>query len=90
MSIFEIIMLICFGSAWPFSIYRSYTSRSVEGKSLVFLFVLLLGYTAGIFHKIFYNYDNVIYLYALNFLLVSVDVVLYFRNLKFAEVRIEK
>lgn len=89
MSIFEIIMLICFGSAWPFSIYRSYTSRSVEGKSLIFLLVLLLGYTAGIFHKIFYNFDNVIYLYAFNFLLVSVDALLYLRNLKLAPVKVD-
>lgn len=31
MSIFEVIMLICFGAAWPFSIYKSYTSTSTSG-----------------------------------------------------------
>ena len=57
MSIFEIIMLICFGAAWPLSIYKSYTSRSTEGKSVSFLIVILIGYVAGILHKIF----NLIY-----------------------------
>ncbi|HNW30537.1 MAG TPA: hypothetical protein PKN50_18825 [Spirochaetota bacterium] len=82
MSIFEIIMLICFGSAWPFSIYRSWKSKSVKGKSLVFLFIVMVGYLAGIMHKVFFNYDNVIYLYITNFSLVTIDTALYFRNRK--------
>ncbi len=81
MSIFEILMLISFGSAWPFSIYRSFTSRSNEGKSFVFLLVVLLGYLAGILHKLFYNFDMVIYLYILNFSMVAVDIIIYRRNL---------
>ena len=80
MSIFEAIMLICFGTAWPFSIYKSYTSRSNEGKSLFFLLVVLIGYLFGMLHKMIYNFDQVIYLYMLNFCLVSTDVILYFRN----------
>jgi hypothetical protein len=80
MSIFEIIMLICFGSAWPFSIYRSYASQSVKGKSLVFLIIVLVGYLAGILHKVFFNYDGVVYLYMVNFTLVAVDTGLYVRN----------
>jgi len=80
MSIFEIIMLICFGAAWPFSIYRSYTSRSIAGKSLFFLLVLLLGYASGILHKIFFSFDRVIFLYILNFIMVGIDTVLYYRN----------
>ena len=36
MSIFEAIMLICFGAAWPFSIYKSYTSRENTGKSILY------------------------------------------------------
>jgi hypothetical protein len=79
MSIFEIIMLICFGSAWPFSIYRSYTSKSVKGKSLVFLVIVLVGYMAGILHKIFFNFDGVVYLYMVNFTLVAVDTGFYIR-----------
>ena len=53
MSILEIVMLICFGAAWPFSIRRAILSKSVEGKSLVFLVIIWFGYLAGILHKLF-------------------------------------
>lgn len=87
MSILEAIMLICFGFAWPFSIYTSYTARSAKGKSVIFLIVLLIGYTAGILHKIFYAYDYVIFLYILNFCLVSIDTLLYVRNKRYDKLR---
>lgn len=80
MSILEAIMLICFGMAWPFSIARSIKARSAEGKSLFFLVILLIGYASGIGNKIFFNYDFVLYLYILNFLMVATDTVLWFRN----------
>ncbi|MBN2781490.1 MAG: hypothetical protein JXR21_05960 [Candidatus Marinimicrobia bacterium] len=80
MSYFEIVMLICFGAAWPFSIYRSWVSRSTKGKSLLFMLIVMCGYVAGMLHKVVFNYDLVIFLYGLNFLMVSVDVFLYFRN----------
>jgi hypothetical protein len=80
MSPFEIIMLVCFGLAWPFSIYKSYTSRQVGSKSLIFLVALLIGYVAGILHKLFFLYDAVIFLYILNGAMVSIDIALYIRN----------
>lgn len=82
MSIYEIIMLICFGAAWPFSIYRSYTSNTTGGKSVFFLFIILFGYAAGIANKLFYRFDNVIYLYCLNLTMVFCDTLLWFRNKK--------
>lgn len=82
MSLFEIIMLLCFGAAWPFSIYKSLKSKSNNGKSFIFLLVVMIGYLSGILHKMFYSYDLVIYLYALNFLMVSVDAILWLRNNK--------
>lgn len=80
MSIFEIIMLICFGAAWPASIYRSYVSRTTAGKSLLFLLIVEVGYIAGIFHKVLNSPDLVIYLYVLNGIMVFVDMMLYWRN----------
>lgn len=80
MSIFEVIMLLCFGAAWPSSIYKSYSSRSSKGKSIVFLVIVLIGYIAGIFHKVFYNLDWVVFLYALNGLMILLDIFLYIRN----------
>ena len=78
--IFEIIMLVCFGLAWPFSIYKSWKSREVGSKSFIFLLALFVGYIAGIVHKLFFAYDPVIYLYILNGVLVGIDMALYVRN----------
>ncbi|OPY85945.1 MAG: hypothetical protein A4E71_01834 [Smithella sp. PtaU1.Bin162] len=80
MSIFEIMMLICFGISWPISIYKSYKSRSTGGKSVVFLYIVSVGYVAGILHKIFYYYDGVIIFYIFNLLMVLIDTALYYRN----------
>lgn len=82
MSPFEILMLLCFGSAWPVSIYKSWKSRQTGGKSLAFLFIIWSGYVAGTIHKIFYLYDPVIILYILNAVMVATDIALYFRNMR--------
>lgn len=79
MSIFEIGMLVCFGSSWPFAVAKTYKTKNVKGKSILFLSLILIGYVFGILHKIFYNYDYVIYLYVLNGIMVLADIVLYFR-----------
>ena len=76
MSAFEITMLVCFGSSWPFSIYRLWRTKSATGKSVVFLLLILIGYLAGIAHKIFYAPDPVMGLYAVNALMVGADLAL--------------
>lgn len=80
MSFFEAGMLICFGAAWPVSIYKSLTSKSIKGKSLLFSVVVLVGYASGIMHKIFIYTDWVLVLYVLNFLMVALDIALFIRN----------
>ncbi len=82
MSIFEVIMLVCFGAAWPVSIRKSYKSKSTGGKSLIFLVVVFTGYIAGIIHKILNSPDGVICLYILNSIMVFIDILLYLRNTK--------
>ncbi len=82
MSIFELVMLLCFGVAWPFSIRKSVVSKSVKGKSFIFLFIVWLGYLSGILHKIFFHYDIVIIFYVINFVMVCIDMLLYLRNKK--------
>ena len=79
-SIFEIVMLLCFGAAWPFSIHKSIVSHSINGKSLAFLLIVWIGYIAGILHKIFYNPDIEIFFYIINLSMVTVDIILYLRN----------
>ncbi len=80
MSVFEMGMLLCFGFAWPVNIYKSVKSRSTKGKSVMFLFVVWLGYVSGIIHKLVYSFDIVFWLYVLNLVMVSVDIVLYIIN----------
>ena len=80
MSIYETIMLLCFGAAWPSSIYKSYVSRTSKGKSLFFLIIVLTGYVSGTLHKIFFSLDWVILLYLFNGLMILIDMSLYFRN----------
>jgi len=80
MSIFEVIMLQCFGAAWPVSIAKSIKTRRTGGKSLVFLLIVIVGYGAGIINKILYSPDFVVWLYALNATMVSIDAGLWIRN----------
>lgn len=84
MSLFEILMLLCFGAAWPVSLWKSWTSRTNGGKSVIFLIVVAIGYVAGIVHKLLNDRDAVTFLYALNMCMVSADIVLWFRNRRLA------
>lgn len=80
MGVFEMSMLLCFGAAWPFSIYRSYVTRSTKGKSAVFLIALIIGYICGIINNWFTKRNHVLYFYILNLIMVSADLCLFFRN----------
>jgi len=82
LSVFEAVMLLCFGFAWPLSIIRSIKSKSTKGKSIFFLIVIGLGYVSGIIHKLLFSLDIVLVLYILNACMVSIDIVLYFINKK--------
>ncbi len=80
-TILESVMLICFGISWPVSVYKSWTSKSTKGKSLIFIFAIIIGYIAGITGKILGGQLNyVLALYILNLTFVSVDLALYFVN----------
>jgi len=84
MKIFEIIMLICFGVSWPVSIYKSYTSKNTSGKSIVFLIFIFVGYISGVIYKLTNTPDYITFIYMFNGLMVLIDIILYFRNKKFA------
>ena len=86
--ILEVIMIICFGASWPFNVVKSYKARTAKGKSPVFLCLIIFGYIAGITAK-FLNETYmsaisekwyVLFFYFLNLLMVSADLVIYFRN----------
>ena len=91
----EALMIFCFGLSWPISIRKSWVSRTAKGKSLFFEVFLLVGYICGIVRKIMLsvnpgtNKDVLFFLsfffYVLNFIEISIDVALYFRNKKLDE-----
>lgn len=81
MSVFEALMLICFGLSWPISIAKALRTKKVAGKSPVFMAVICLGYVSGILHKVLYAYDWVVILYIINLIMVAIDLCLYYRYL---------
>ncbi len=87
MSILEAGMMFCFGASWPFQVAKTYRTKNVKGKSILFLWLVEAGYMMGMAHKVIYNMDAVIYLYALNFLLVGADMVLYYMYKNRAEIQ---
>lgn len=76
-SIWEVLFLLCFAVSWPVSIAKSLRTKVVIGKSPLFMSLIILGYIFGIIHKALYSNDVVIWLYAFNAALVSIDLFLY-------------
>ena len=81
MSVFEVMMLVCFGVSWPISIGKALRTKRVEGKIPVFMVVICLGYLSGILHKLFFAFDWVIVLYAINMIMVATALFLYYHYL---------
>jgi hypothetical protein len=86
----EALTIFCFGLSWPISIRKSIVSRTAKGKSLFFEVFLLIGYACGIARKIIqivsgssgFLFYLSFFFYVLNFIEISIDVALYFRNKK--------
>ena len=76
--ILEAVMLICFGASWPFALLKTIRVKNPAGKSLLFMYLILIGYISGILNKIpgIGHYDHVLWLYVLNTLMVFTDLVL--------------
>lgn len=81
-SIFEAVMLICFGAAWPFSIYELIKTKKAKGKSVKYVVIILAGYISGMCFQYFGDRNAIFFLYFLNAILVSVDLAL---TLKYRE-----
>lgn len=79
--LFEILMLLCFAFAWPFSIVKQWRTKNSAGKSILFSYIVMLGYVFGIVNKIVSNdVDYVMAFYFLDFFLVLTDTLIYYRN----------
>ena len=84
--ILEIVMLVAFGVSWPISLIKNIKSRSTKGVSILFYFLILFGYVAGIISK----FTNEAYMasintkwyvlifYFFNLTVVGLNIIVYF------------
>ena len=80
-SILETIMLVCFGFSWPLNVIKAYKARTAKGTSLPFILLIILGYISGISAKLISGQNNyVLIAYIINLAIVSLNVIVYFRN----------
>ena len=77
-NVYEAVMLVCFGTSWPFALLKTIRVKNPTGKSLLFMYLILIGYISGILNKIpgIGHYDHVLWLYVLNMLMVAADLIL--------------
>ena len=81
--LFEAGMLLCFGMSWPVDIVKALRTRRTEGKSLWFMALIFAGYLSGLAAKLIRAVhaeawpEPVTALYAVNAVLVAVDIALY-------------
>ena len=80
-AILETVMLVCFGFSWPLNVIKAYRAKTAKGTSLPFILLIIMGYIAGISAKLISGQINyVLIAYLLNLAIVSLNVVVYFRN----------
>lgn len=90
-SIFETMMLVCFGFSWPLNVIKAYKAKTAKGTSLPFILLIITGYLAGITAKIISGQINYVMIaYILNLAIVSLNVVIYFRNVSLDKKRLQK
>jgi hypothetical protein len=78
--ILECAMLVAFGASWPFAIARTLRAKRVDGKSPVFLCLVIFGYACGIAaHLVEGTKHWLCLVYLFDASLVATDLLLYFR-----------
>ena len=89
-SILETVMLVCFGFSWPLNVIKAYRAKTAKGTSLPFVLLIITGYIAGISAKLISGQINfVLIAYILNLAIVSLNVIVYFRNVSLDKKRLQ-
>ena len=87
--ILETVMLICFGFSWPLNVIKAYKAKTAKGTSLPFILLIITGYIAGIAAKVITGQINyVLIAYIVNLAIVSLNIVIYFRNVSLDKKRL--
>lgn len=90
-SILETVMLVCFGFSWPLNVIKAYRAKTAKGTSLPFILLIITGYIAGISAKLISGQINyVLIAYILNLTIVSLNVIVYFRNVSLDKKRLQR
>jgi len=90
-AILETTMLLCFGFSWPLNVIKAYKARTAKGTSLPFILLIVTGYVAGITAKIItHQITYVLIAYILNLAIVSLNILVYFRNVSLDKKRFQK
>ena len=83
---FEMLMVVCFGLSWPLNIQKAWKARNTKGISLLFYFFIWIGYIFGLASKAIKLQSGIStpayvwFFYVLNTLMVTVGIIIYFRN----------
>ena len=90
-SILETVMLVCFGFSWPLNVMKAYKAKTSKGTSLPFILLIVAGYIAGIIAKVITDQINyVLIAYIVNLAIVSLNIVIYFRNVSLDKKRLQE
>ena len=91
-SIMETMMVLLFGISWPINIMKAWKARTAKGTSVMFYSFIWLGYIFALVGKFAAIYSNspapwyetvhwyVMFFYFLNIFMVTVGILIYFRN----------
>ena len=90
-SILETLMLVCFGFSWSLNVMKAFKAKTAKGTSLPFILLIVAGYIAGITAKLITNQINyVLIAYIVNLAIVSLNIVIYFRNVSLDKKRLQE
>ena len=90
-SIMETMMVVLFGISWPINIVKAWKAKTAKGTSVLFYSFIWFGYIFALVGKFalistspapWYETVHwyVMFFYILNILMVSVGILIYFRN----------
>ena len=89
-NILETLMIVSFGISWPINLGKAFRSRTAKGKSVMFNYFILAGYICGVISKILsHTFNLAFYFYFPNIIMVTADIILYYRNKKLDAARLE-
>lgn len=87
-NILEALMIVSFGISWPINIAKLLKSRTAKGTSILFYYLIDIGYVAGIAAKFVKLSEGIStpwyvwFFYVLNFCMVFAGIIIYYRNKK--------